>query len=290
VKRDAEAIAKAETMSDDARSWSRSELAEHVAARLEADLERLRGEWQRSGPTRHVAIDDLMPEAAARALADAFPDPASMMVRNTWRERKRVGVEVKDYAPIVNDFLYAFQDERVRRAVSAITEVEDLEADPTLYASGLSVMLPGDFLNPHLDNSHDGDNRLYRAVNILYYASPDLGEGGGGELEIWDEDVREAVKVPARFNRLAIMETNQTSWHGVAEIKGTAPRLCVSNYYFTASPPGGVDYSHVTSFAGRPDRPVLRAFMKVDAFALNLIGRLFPFLTTRNPHRIQDED
>ena len=218
-----------------------------------------------------------------------IPDPKTLMLRNTLRERKRVGVDVKAYAPIVNDFLYAFQAPGVRRAVETITGVEALEADPSLYASGLSVMLPGDFLNPHLDNSHDGDNRLYRAINILYYASPDLPEDGGGELELWDEGVREAVKVPARFNRLAIMETHRTSWHGVAEITGDATRLCVSNYYFTERPPGGAPYSHVTSFAGPPSRPLLRAALKVDSFALNLIGRLFPFLTTRNPHRIQDE-
>ncbi len=270
-------------------SWSRSELAEHVAARLVAERDRLQRAWAASGPTRHVAVDDLMPEAAARAVAAAFPDPKTLMLRNTWRERKRVGVDVSAYDPIVNDFLYAFQAPQVRQAVEAITDIEHLEADPTLYASGLSVMLPGDFLNPHLDNSHDGDNRLYRAINILYYASPDLGEDDGGELELWDAGVHEAVKVPARFNRLAIMETHQTSWHGVAEITGDASRLCVSNYYFTEQPPGGVAYSHVTSFAGRPERPVLRAFMKVDSFVLNLLGRLFPFLTTRNPHRIHEE-
>ncbi len=271
-------------------SWSRSELAEHIAARLVADRDRLREAWAASTPFRCVTIDDLIPEDTARAVAAAFPDASTLRLRNTWRERKRVGVDVAAYQPIVNDVTYAFQAESVRRAVEAITDLEGLEADPTLYASGLSVMLRGDFLNPHLDNSHDGDNRLYRAINVLYYASPDLGERDGGELELWDEGVREATLLPARFNRLAIMETHATSWHGVAEITGDAPRLCVSNYYFTARPPGGVDYSHVTSFAGRPERPMLRAFMKVDAFVLNLLGRLFPFLTTRNPHRIRKED
>jgi Rps23 Pro-64 3,4-dihydroxylase Tpa1-like proline 4-hydroxylase len=270
-------------------TWSRSELAEHVAARLVADRDGLRREWAASHPIRHVIVDDLMPDDAARAVAAAFPDPKTLMLRNTWRERKRVGVDVSAYEPIVNDFLYAFQAGSVRQAVEAITGIEHLEADPTLYASGLSVMLPGDFLNPHLDNSHDGDNRLYRAINILYYASPDLGDEDGGELELWDDGVHEAVKVPARFNRLAIMETHRTSWHGVAEVAGSASRLCVSNYYFTEQPPGGVAYSHVTSFAGRPERPLLRALLKVDSLVLNLVGRLFPSLTTRNPHRIQDE-
>lgn len=267
---------------------SRSELAAHIAGRLRAERERLRNDWQAAAPIRHFVVDDLMPEETAHAVAAAFPDPATLMQRNTWRERKRVGVEVSAYAPIVNDFLYAFQDESVRAAIEAITDVRGLEADPSLYASGLSLMGRGDFLNPHLDNSHDGDNRLYRVLNILYYASPGWPDDAGGELELWDEKVHTPASVPARFNRLAVMATHRTSWHSVAEVRSDAARRCVSNYYFSTQSPEGFDYNHVTSFAGRPEHPWLRAFMKVDTFALNVIGRLFPSLTTRNKHRIRD--
>ena len=102
--------------------------------------------------------------------------------------------------------------------------------------------------------------------------------------------MRTPTTIPSLFNRLVVMETHRTSWHSVSRVLGHAPRLCVSNYYFSAAPPGGADYAHVTTFAGRPEEPWLRAFMKVDAFALNLVGRLFPFLTRRNPHRIQSRD
>lgn len=261
-----------------------------MAERLSAERDRLRSEWQGSAPVAHFVVDDLVPEAAALELAAAFPDPGTLMQRRSWRERKRVGVEVKAYAPIVREFLYAFQEAPVCRAVEAITGVAGLEADPSLYASGISTMLPGDFLNPHLDNSHDGDNRLYRALNVLFYASPDWQPESGGNLEVWDADVRTPTTITSRFNRLVVMATHRTSWHSVGRVLGDAPRLCVSNYYFSAQPPGGVDYAHVTTFAGRPEEPWLRAFMKVDAFALNLVGRLFPFLTRRNPHRIRGED
>lgn len=269
-------------------TWSRSEIAAHVAGRLTDERERLRAQWQASGPVAHFVLDELVPEAAALELASAFPDPATLMLRNTWRERKRVGVQVTAYAPIVREFLYAFQDPGVCRAVEAITCVRGLEPDPTLYASGISTMLPGDFLRPHLDNSHDGDHRLYRALNVLFYASPGWQPEWGGNLEVWDEQVLHETTIVSRFNRLAVMATTPTSWHSVSRVQGASPRLCVSNYYFTAEPPGGADYTHVTTFAGRPEEPWLRAFMKVDAFALNLLGRLFPFLTRNNPHRIRD--
>jgi len=273
---------------DPSLTWSRTEIAAHVADRLTAERDRLRAQWQASAPVAHFVLDDLVPEAAALELAATFPDPATLMRRNTWRERKRVGVQVADYAPIVREFLYAFQDPAVCRAVEAITDVRGLEPDPTLYASGISTMLPGDFLRPHLDNSHDGDHRLYRALNVLFYPAPGWRPEWGGNLEVWDAHVRHPTTISSSFNRLVVMATHPTSWHSVGRVLGPSPRLCVSNYYFTADAPGGTDYTHVTTFAGRPEEPLLRAFMRVDAFALNLLGRLFPFLTKHNPHRIRD--
>ena len=271
-------------------SWSRSDLAARVAERLRRDHDTLRVQWQSASPVAHFVVDDVLPEDVVRELAASFPDPATLMERRSWREHKRVGVEVDRYAPLVTEFLYAFQAPEVVQAVAGITGVGGLEVDPSLYASGISTMLPGDFLNPHLDNSHDGDNALYRALNVLFYASPGWREEWGGNLEVWDEAVRTPTRIPALFNRLVVMETHPASWHSVSRVEGEAPRLCVSNYYFSAEPPGGRDYAHVTTFAGRPEQPALRAFMKVDAFVLNLLGRLFPFLTTRNKHRIRGED
>ena len=270
-------------------SWSRAQLSEHVAIRLEAEQDALQDAWRSADPIGHFIVDDLLPNEQAHAIASAFPDPGTLMQRNSWRERKRVGVQVDEYAPIISEILYAFQEARVLRVIEAITAIADLDADPSLYASGLSVMTQGDFLHPHLDNSHDGDNRLYRVLNLLYYASPDWAEGRGGDLELWDPEVRTPTPLPARFNRLVVMATHRKSWHSVNRIEAEAARRCVSNYYFSPHAPGGIAHAHVTSFAGRPEQPWLRAFMGVDRVVLNLAGRVMPWLTTRNKHRVQDE-
>ena len=270
-------------------SWSRAQLSEHVATRLEAERDTLRGAWKSAEPIGHFIVDDLLPAEQAHAVATAFPDPDTLMRLNSWREKKRVGVKVDDYAPIIGEILYAFQDARVRSAIEAITAIADLDADPSLYASGVSVMTRGDFLHPHLDNSHDGDNQLYRVLNLLYYASPDWVEGRGGDLELWDPEVRTPTALAARFNRLVVMATHRTSWHSVNRIEADSARRCVSNYYFSPHPPGGTAHAHATSFAGRPEQPWLRAFMSVDRVVLNMAGRVMPWLTTRSKHRIQDE-
>lgn len=267
---------------------SRAGLAAAIAARLERDAEALTQRWEAAHPFRYVAIDDLLPTDYADRLAARFPSPGQMMLRSSLRERKRVGVAVEDYDPTVADALFAFQDPRVVTAVNKITGHADAVADPTLYASGISVMAQGDFLNPHIDNSHDGDRRHYRVLNLLYYVSRDWSLAHGGNLELWDVDVRHRVTVESRFNRLVLMETHQTSWHSVERVRAAAVRRCVSNYYFAPRPIRGTSYNHVTTFTGRPEEPLKRLLLDVtDGVVLNALGRTFPQLTMRSKHRIR---
>jgi hypothetical protein len=148
----------------------------------------------------------------------------------------------------------------------------------------------GDFLHPHLDNSHDGDQKKYRVLNLLYYVSPDWRESNGGNFEIWDSKVQTSKKVPALFNRLLLMQTDDLSWHSVDEVKVDQPRKCVSNYYFSEHAPGHKKYRHVTSFAGRPENRVERIILKLDRTVLNAAGKIFPFLLRRTKHRISTKD
>lgn len=279
---------RAVTAHDDAMRRDAARFGAAVAARLRRDADRLRNEWQGSGPVRHFIVDDLLPPDETRALAAAVPPSSSLMLKKSLREQKRVGVDVRRYDPIIGAGLFAFQHPEVVAAVTAITGLEAMVPDPTLYASGISVMADGDYLRPHLDNSHDGEQQLYRVINLLFYVSPDWDARNGGNLELWNEEVREAKVVECRFNRLAVMETNRHSWHSVQKVRAAQPRICFSNYYFSPRSPEGVAYRNVTSFRGRPEEPLVRAALWIDRHMLNAIGRALPFLLTRNKHRMTD--
>jgi Rps23 Pro-64 3,4-dihydroxylase Tpa1-like proline 4-hydroxylase len=266
----------------------RAAVSQLIAARLERDAAELRRRWQAATPFHHFVVDDLLPVELARRIGAAFPPPASLLLRSTLRERKRVGIQVDAYAPIIADALFAFQDPAVVAAVTQITGLRAMTADPTLYASGISVMDRGDFLNPHLDNSHDGDRRLYRVLNLLYYVSPDWTLSNGGNLELWDHHVRTPTLIESRFNRLAIIETHRQSWHSVNAVRVDGTRRCVSNYYFSPDPPTGRAYRHVTTFIGRPEEPLKRLVLGVtDGLLLNAVGRAFPWLTQLSRHRLK---
>lgn len=246
----------------------KSELVDFIVKRLDEERDRLRACFHSSPgivPTRHFFVDDLLPDPIARDIYNAFPKDRGAFRRfDSFRERKSTSKSLDRHPQILSDITFALQHERILHRVEDITGIRDQQPDPKLYAGGLSMMFEGDFLNPHIDNSHDSERKHYRVLNLLYYVTPDWSLESGGNLELWDRAVRRNVTIVSRCNRLVIMETNKTSWHSVSRVREAGPRCCVSNYYFSLRSPYDHDYYHVTSFMARPEQPMLRVFSVVD--------------------------
>lgn len=227
-------------------------------------------------PTRYFWVDDLLPDALARAIYEAFPKDKQAFRRfDSFRERKSTSKDMDRFPRILSDMNFAIQDARVLHRIEEITGIRDQQPDPKLYAGGLSMMFEGDFLNPHIDNSHDSERQCYRVVNMLYYVTPGWELEHGGNLQLWDNGVRRNVTIVSRFNRLVVMETNKTSWHSVSPVLQAGPRCCVSNYYFSKRSPYDHDYCHVTSFMARPEQTVLRVASVVDNFIRSGVRKIF---------------
>jgi hypothetical protein len=121
----------------------------------------------------------------------------------------------------------------------------------------------------------------------LYYVTPGWNPEWGGVLELWDGDRANPLGVEPRFNRLVLMNTNRTSYHSVRPISGcgTMTRNCVSNYYFSPSSPEGYEYSHVTSFRGRPEQPLRDAWLRFDAWARGVYRLVRPRTAASVKHK-----
>ena len=266
---------------------NQQELSAQIAAQLRANTGSLKAQWETSSPVRHCYIDDLLPDSLARQIYASLPDPSRLMLRESIKERKRVGIRVEDYAPEMGAILFAFHQPAVIEAVTAITGLSGLEADASLYGSGISQMMEGDFLLPHLDNSHDGDGRLYRVLNLLYYVTPDWPEDGGGNLELWDKPMKVRKELHARFNRLVLMETHTESVHSVTKV--TRPggmRACISNYYFSAEPANHKPHIHKTTFYARPeDSAVKKLQLGLEGGAKKILSRFLRNDKSKTKHR-----
>lgn len=265
-------------------------MSAEIARRLidaEASLSR---QWNEAPTIGYFVLDDLLPADWAEAIRRAFPAPTTMGLKRSLRELKYVAAQMDRYDPLLEEAIYAFQAPEVVSAIERITGLSALDADELLYAGGISLMAPGHFLNPHIDNSHDKFRRRYRVLNLLYYVSPGWREDRGGNLELWPLGPRGTpTTIVSQFNRLVVMITHRRSWHSVSRNRSDADRCCVSNYYFSAKPIGGADYYHVTEFRGRPEQPVRDLALRSDNWVRTFIRTRFP-QAFKNPHFYEQED
>jgi Rps23 Pro-64 3,4-dihydroxylase Tpa1-like proline 4-hydroxylase len=245
----------------------REELVNLILERLECDSDRIKSDFtaDKGIPTNFTAIDDLLPREIAERIAGSFPPVSEMRLLDSFREKKYTSKALDKFDSLIEDITFAFQDKRVIDKVAELTAIKDAVGDPHLYAGGISAMARGHFLNPHIDNSHDGDQQNYRVLNLLYYITPDWDPENGGNLELWNEDVTRPVEIPSLFNRLVLMSTHERSWHSVNEVKSDRRRCCVSNYYFSPHSPNGHETTHVTYFMARPEQKFRRLVTKLDS-------------------------
>ena len=258
--------------------YGREAIAAAICARFDpATLAVARDAYARSHPIQHFVVDKLLPDAMARAIHAAFPSASQMFERRSLREHKYVAAQMDRYDAQAEEAIYGFQDPRVVDLVASITQLPELLADPQLYAGGISLMNAGNFLNPHVDNSHNNQRTTYRVLNLLYYVSPDWRAENGGHLELWPHGVKQPPKlIESSFNRLVVMSTGPDSWHSVNAVKGARTRCCVSNYYFSPKPIGGMDYFRVTSFRGRPEQPFRDALLRIDSTLRSAVRKIRP--------------
>ena len=245
---------------------------DQIVSTLEKNRDSLKKMFTKKN-VKHFYVDDLIDISLAKKISDAFPaDKKNLMTRKTLRENKTVGIKMSNYDQILSDITYAFHDQKVIDVISSITNMPDMHADNDLYAAGLSMMSKGNFLNPHLDNSHNMERSKYRALNLLFYCTENWNISNGGNLELWHNGPKLNQEIIfAKFNRLVVMKTDLNSWHSVSEVTSDDSRNCISNYYFTNYSPDSSDYAHVTSFRGRPEQFFRDILLRLDSFARSSI-------------------
>jgi len=265
---------------------NRIDLANLIFEKLNSEKESLKLQFRNSNSDiGYLFVDDLLPSEIAHQIARVFPDPGQMVLKKSLRENKYVAAQMNLYNPLLEEIIYAFQDKRIVEVVGEICNIKHPIPDENLYAGGISMMGKKQFLNPHLDNSHDKDRNLWRVLNLLYYVTPEWQEEYGGNLELWPNGLEQKqITIHSKFNRLAIMETHNNSLHSVSPVTFDGYRRCVSNYYFADSPLLDSDKFHVTSFRGRPENRMADLVLRADTFLRMALRKVFKKGIKENPH------
>ena len=266
---------------------SRKEISILIADKLTSEKDSLKKQFLESkNEIGFFYLDDLLPKELCIEIYTNFPKLNEAELKKDIREYKYIAYQMNKYHQLLEEVIYAFQENIVVDLISEICDIKKPLPDENLYAGGLSLMSKNNYLSPHLDNSHDKDRNLWRVLNLLYYVSPDWKIENGGNLELWPKGLKNNPQVIlSKFNRLVVMATHQYSWHSVNKVEVDAVRCCVSNYYFSETPLLKEDRFHVTLFRGRKSEQLKDVFLRFDNALRSSVRKIFKKGIRENPHK-----
>ncbi|QNM84363.1 2OG-Fe(II) oxygenase [Polaribacter pectinis] len=267
--------------------FSRKEIASLIFKNLEGNKTDLKKQFAaHKNDIGFFYLDDLLPSELALEIHKNFPNTEETVKRKSLREKKFTAFQMDKYNPLLEEVIYAFQDDKIVALIAEICNIDSIFPDEFLYAGGLSLMPKDNFLNPHLDNSHDKDRNRWRVLNLLYYVTPDWELENGGNLEVWPKGLEEKqITITSKFNRFVVMATHKKSWHSVSKVTTDKVRCCVSNYYFSDEPLKESDSFHVTTFRGRPQEKLKDKVLQVDNGIRSFLRKIFKKGIRENPHQ-----
>ena len=226
------------------------------------DREALRKEFRSAQPFPFVVIENLLVPGAAEEVASSFPSFERAhelgFSFNFVNEQRKVQItDAAKFPDPVRRLQEAISSPQFLADLEFITGIPGLLADEKLDGGGMHLTGPGGRLDVHVDFNMLKERQLFRRLNILLYLNPTWKDEWGGQIELWDKDVRNRVLQSSPvLNRCLIFETSDISFHGVAPVSAPSDvvRKSFAAYYYTREAPANWDGTvHSTVFKARPN-------------------------------------
>jgi len=188
-----------------------------------------------STPVRHVVIDDFLAPDAADALYVDLPGLETMpKSRDYVFSDKRELSTLDRHSAATARVHEALTSDEFAQLLSALVD-RTVFIDPEYHGGGFHAGGEGSYLDLHTDfNVHPAHPTWRRELNILLYLNPGWEPSWGGELRLTRSPDEMGITVAPLFNRLVIMESTDTSFHGYSRIAfpaGTARRSIAAYGY-----------------------------------------------------------
>lgn len=215
----------------------------------------LNGQYEAADPFPHIVIDDFVPpQLLENCLADFPRDTKLGDGFNSPRENLKTQFSPEMLTQRMRTLFYAFNSLPFIKILENITGVKGLIPDPYFLGAGFHEIKNGGHLSIHADFNHHKLMNLERRLNVLIYLNKDWSDDFGGQLELWDTEMKGCVRsVTAQFNRCVIFNTNSNSYHGNPQLvnhpKGVS-RKSIALYYYTATW-NAAKRDHTTQFKSR---------------------------------------
>ncbi|MCO6492356.1 MAG: 2OG-Fe(II) oxygenase [Phaeodactylibacter sp.] len=235
--------------------------------------------YQQAAPYPHARFDGFLEPWAAREAMNAFPKVKDQgWIHYVHVNEKKHGLNKMGLIPgFIREVIAALNSDEFVAALSELTGIPGLKADPTLEGGGLHQSQRGGYLNIHADFTVHPHKRTWRRrVNLLVYLNEGWLPEYKGDLELWSRDMKQCVqKISPVFNRCAIFNTDEDSFHGLPdpiECPEDMTRKSIALYYFTEE--DKAPRARATNYRARPTDGFKALFIWLDKQAVNVYTKV----------------
>tara|TARA_Y100001958_G_C21104067_1_gene453102 strand:+ start:152 stop:961 length:810 start_codon:yes stop_codon:yes gene_type:complete len=184
----------------------------------EKNINILKNNYIQANPFNYLEINDFFKSDILNQVLKNFPDLRNL---NSYKKEnlneKKFGLEDQSLMPNdISNFISFLNSGPFLKYIQKITNInETLISDPYLNGGGLHETKKGGFLKIHSDFYIHRHLKLDRRLNLLIYLNNDWKEEYGGQLELWDKNMKKCEKkISINFNKIFIFSTNDKSFHG----------------------------------------------------------------------------
>jgi hypothetical protein len=226
------------------------------------DRDALRQQVRAAEPFPFFHIDGFLEDECAERIHAAFPsfEEVSKIGRafNAVNERGKVQVtDASVFPEPIAELNRALASPDFLGLLSYVFDIPRLLADDQLVGGGIHETGPRGHLDVHVDFNYIEERQLHRRLNILVYFNKGWQPEWGGNIELWDREVRECRhSFSPIFNRCVVFQTSEISFHGVSAVRcpeGVSRKSFAAYYYTREAPATWTGESHTTIFKARPD-------------------------------------
>ena len=230
-----------------------------------------------ASPFRHVIIDNFLDYFFANKIFQLFPTINLMKTHYSGlNERKAEDTNFEKLDESFRLLHRSLSSVDFVNFVESVTGIEDLHTIDDRLGYGLHQGGDGSFLDIHIDYNLHPLQKMQRRLNFLLFLNADWKNNWGGNLELWDRDVKNCVQsISPIFNRAVIFECSEVSYHGYSKMSlpDKVTRKSYYHYFFTKIS-HHINY-HDTVFKSRPEEPYIKKItVPVKEYLKNAVKKI----------------
>ena len=219
--------------------------------------------YRNNQPYPHIVLKNFFKNDFLQEVLNEFPDLSKINDSEKYKSKNEIKFSNNNYSNFSKNtkmFFDFMNSENFLLFLQKLTLVEEkLISDPSLKGGGLHEIKRGGVLKVHTDFNKHPTSGLDRRINVLMYLNKEWKESYGGSLELWDKEMKNAVKkIIPYFNTMVIFSTTDFSNHGhpnPLNCPENSSRKSLALYYFSSGRPSSEiiknNLKNTTKFKGR---------------------------------------